>query len=249
MATPAIDDMLRALVSFATDDVRRFRLRTMGRMSRRKLAKEALLDEATLRGMEDLDWEPSLRTLTSMTAAHKSAPEWSPKVVDQVLSHQGEDGFIVRRKYSAFEEPDVEPIISAYRRRASDTSFIEWACGDDRVSVVDWSSDDPAEYRVVRHAPAVSSTIGTKKTSMTFASNASATYRHAVQEDYKSCKDTGEPTMFDVFWSVDRYRRGSYYKRLLVPAGDLVASWSFLIFWRPTPPLQRPTGSPSETSN
>lgn len=249
MAAPAIDDLLRAFVSFATDDVRRYRLRTMGRISRRRLAKEALLDEGTLRGMEELDWEPSLRTLTSMTAAHKSAPEWSPKEVDQLLPHRGDDGFIVRRRYRASEEPDVEVILQAYLNRSSDSSFLEWASGDDRVSVIDWTSEDPAEYRVVRHAMNVSNTIGTRKTNTTFADNASATYREAVQEDYKACKDSGAPTMFDVFWSIDNYRRGSYYKRLIMPLGNLAVAWTFLIFWKPAPPLQRPTESRKETSN
>ena len=229
--SPLISDMLIGQMVILRGDVQRF-ARAADNLSLRKIARLAYLTETPLRGMRDDQWDASDRTLRSIERAWHHHEAWEPKESIGWRITGNDEGYILRRVVDPWSSVEFSTITNEWESRGADAQFLDDVGQRDDASIVDVSAEDPHDYVVVKHAPAVTALTGIDKTGTSLRQNRTALYREAITEDYSECISAEKPRAFDIFWQVKKFGDGSFYRRLFLPCGGHLVSISLIQDWR-----------------
>lgn len=228
---PLIGDMLKGQMVILRGDVQRF-ARAVPNLSARALARPASLTESPLRQIVSDDWAATDRTLRSIERAWHSHAAWQPRATLDWRVSGSAEGYILRRLVDPWSSAEFGGLARRWRERSGDGEFVDQMRPSDHVSVVDVTADDPLDFVVLKHADVVIRKTGIDKTGILFRMNRTPLYRAAITADYVECIEAREPRAFDVFWQVARFNEGSFYRRLLLPCGNMMISVSVIQTWR-----------------
>lgn len=136
--------------------------------------------------------------LFRIEAALCQHPLWYPK---RILGEEDRDGatsYVYRRWVDPVDTPEFREDFRLWETRPSDMSFIERMRDDPWVSLIDTSSVNPAEFRILSYASAMVEQFGFTKTGDLLGDHQNEAYAELTSKDFGDLVKGGVPLCKDM---------------------------------------------------
>ncbi len=209
---------MSAYLYLATQDARSFR-RITG-IPRKRLAQQSGTTEGLLRGIDDPDWRPTLKTVTRLEARYGRDPAWvSNSIVEQVETFT-DDEMVIRRDHKV-DSPYLPETIRAALDMLPGVARRPDRIEDHRnINLVDATAAHPSRYRVVHHCRESIEAGNVDATSQCLGEFRSEVFRGATQWSYRQVLGTESALVSEIMWAKDGSSEGPHFWRVLYPASD-----------------------------
>ena len=209
---------MSAYLYLATQDVRTFRQITD--IPRKRLAIQSGVAEGLVRGMEEPDWRPSIKTVTRLEAKFGRHPDWVSNSIIEEVETVTDDELVIRRDHrldSPYLPDEIRGALDILPEVASRPDRLE----DYRnINLVDATAPHPSRYRVVHHCLESIEAGHLDATSQCLGEFRSEAFRWATQWSYLHALGTRAAIVSEILWAKDGSTEGPHFWRVLYPAKD-----------------------------
>lgn len=215
---------VNALYLMLRMDARRFL--TASGTTAKALSRRCDIPDRLLRGMNEPDWNPTLKTLLRIERALSDDSSWPAHNVNSWHEAEDDVGFIICRNkfFSRDDAAAFEDVLAIYNAGGSDDARLGGLEALANVTIIDVSAPSPTDYFIAKHAELARAARGADKKGEHLREFHGRTYRNVLMDDCLRAKHTRDNLFNDVLWANYGTTEGSFFQRLMLPCGDHVVS-------------------------
>ncbi|MDA0340085.1 MAG: hypothetical protein O3B74_00635 [Proteobacteria bacterium] len=190
------------------------------------LSRRCEIPDRLLRGMNEPDWSPTLKTLLRIEQAIGDDPAWPSHDVYSWHEAKDEVGFIFcrNRKVSERDANTFGPVLDVYAKDVSEEDRLSGLAALSNVTVIDVTAEMPTEFFISKHAQTACAALGADYTGKRLREIQGKSYRDVLMQDCLRAKYTGDSLFNDILWANYGTTQGSFFQRLMLPLEGYVIS-------------------------
>jgi hypothetical protein len=174
--------------------------------------------------------------LFKIEAALREHPNWHPKIVISEQEYAADDSFVLQRLVDPYEAPEFRDLALRWSARSSDREFVDAATTDPWVNLVDVSTSDPRDYRIIGYGEAMTEASGINKLGARLGVHASTAYSEMSCAYFQETAATGLARCRDVVYFAKSRIDHVIYRSVALPCleENIIISKMSLEYCTPT---------------